>query len=220
MKVSTVSSLWDYIRRAMPWNAPKSLTVDEVYAALAYLLNLGDIVPADFVLSDRNMAQVQELMPNRNGMVRAPGLWDVRGRPDVRNVACMKDCPTDAQVISALPEFARNAHGNLAEQNRAVGPVRGSGARIAQAEARATPAELAGRHGCLACHSADRRLVGPSFREVAARYHGQAGLEDTLVAKVRQGGGGAWGAVPMPPHAGLDAADLRALVRWVLDGAK
>src|SRR5213075_3126325 len=50
MKISTLSTLWDYIHRAMPWNAPKSLAVDEVYAVVAYLLNLGDILPGDFVL--------------------------------------------------------------------------------------------------------------------------------------------------------------------------
>jgi hypothetical protein len=57
MKVPTVSTLWDYINRAMPWNAPKSLRPDEVYAVLAYLLHLGEIVPADFTLSDKNIAE-------------------------------------------------------------------------------------------------------------------------------------------------------------------
>src|SRR5687767_1407943 len=68
MKLPTLSTLWDYINRAMPWNAPKTLTTEEVYAVVAYILNLGDIVPADFVLSDRNIAQVQQRLPNRNGM--------------------------------------------------------------------------------------------------------------------------------------------------------
>ncbi|HTS85035.1 MAG TPA: c-type cytochrome, partial [Usitatibacter sp.] len=58
MKVPTISTLWDYIHRAMPWNAPKSLQTDEVYAVLAYLLNLGDILPDNFVLSDANIAEV------------------------------------------------------------------------------------------------------------------------------------------------------------------
>ncbi|MGZ5040164.1 MAG: c-type cytochrome, partial [Usitatibacter sp.] len=59
MKLSTISTLWDYIRRAMPWNAPKSLSTDDVYAAVAYLLNLADIVPDDFVLTNANIAEVQ-----------------------------------------------------------------------------------------------------------------------------------------------------------------
>lgn len=131
MKVSTLSTLWDYIRRAMPWTTPKSLTPDEVYAVTAYLLNLGGIVPDDFTLSDRHMAQVQAQLPNRNGTTTAHGLWPGRGlgnggKPDVQAVACMKDCVKEPRVISALPEFARNSHGNLAEQNRRFGAQRGA----------------------------------------------------------------------------------------------
>jgi hypothetical protein len=60
MKVPTVSTLWDYINRAMPWTQPKSLTVEEVYAVTAFILNLGGVVPDDFTLSDKNMAEVQK----------------------------------------------------------------------------------------------------------------------------------------------------------------
>ncbi|HEX9718574.1 MAG TPA: cytochrome c, partial [Ramlibacter sp.] len=55
MKLSSISTLWDYINRAMPWAQPKSLSVEEVYAVTAYLLNLADVVPADFTLSDKNI---------------------------------------------------------------------------------------------------------------------------------------------------------------------
>ena len=72
MKVATLSTLWDYIRRAMPWNAPKSLKIDEVDAVTAYLLNLGGVLPNDFVLSDRTMAQAR--LPNRNGISTAHAL--------------------------------------------------------------------------------------------------------------------------------------------------
>ena len=131
MKLSTVSTLWDYIYRAMPWNAPKSLQVDEVYAVTAYLLSLGDVVPENFTLSDRNIAEVQKLLPNRDGMTTDHGLWPGRGlgnggKPDVTGVACMKACATEARVASYLPEHARNAHGNLAEQNRIVGAQHGA----------------------------------------------------------------------------------------------
>src|SRR5688572_7470418 len=126
MKLSTISTLWDYINRAMPWNAPKTLTTEEVYAVVAYILNLGDIVPGDFVLSDKNIAEVQQRLPNRNGMTRNHGLWELKGKPDVVNVACMKDCPTNGGPTSELPEHAKGAHGNLAEQQRTVGPTRGA----------------------------------------------------------------------------------------------
>jgi len=122
MKLSTISTLWDYIRRAMPWNAPKSLSNDEVYAVSAYLLNLADIVPADFVLSDANMAEVQAILPNRNGMTRNHGLWDVHGKPDVANTACMRDCEAEVRITSSIPDYARDSHGDLREQDRPYGP--------------------------------------------------------------------------------------------------
>lgn len=131
MKVATLSTIWDYINRAMPWTQPKSLTTEEVYAVTAFLLSLGEIVPADFVLSDKNIADVQKRMPNRDGMTTKHSLWPGKefggvAKPDTHNVACMSNCETETKVSSFLPEFARNAHGNLAEQNRLVGPQHGA----------------------------------------------------------------------------------------------
>ncbi len=125
MKVATISSLYDYIYRAMPWNAPRSLSADDTYAVLAYILNLAEILPDDFELSDKNMADVQQLMPNRNGMTREHGLWQISDAPDVKAVACMSNCIEVVKITSSLPDYARNAHENLAEQNRAYGPFRG-----------------------------------------------------------------------------------------------
>ena len=131
MKVATVSTLWDYINRAMPWTAPKSLKPNEVYAVTAYLLSLADVVPDNFVLSDQNIAEVQKRMPNRYGMTTQHHLWPGKefkgtGKPDTANVACMKDCIPEAKVASMLPDYARNAHGNLADQNRLVGQQHGA----------------------------------------------------------------------------------------------
>jgi mono/diheme cytochrome c family protein len=130
MKVSSVATLWDYISRAMPWAQPKSLSVEEVYASTAYLLHLGGIVPSDFTLSDKNIGEVQQRLPNRNGMSTAHALWPGKefgsqAKPDVAARACMKDCPAETTVVSTLPAYARGAHGNLAEQNRSVGAQRG-----------------------------------------------------------------------------------------------
>ncbi len=242
MKLSQVSTLWDYINRAMPWNAPKSLTVEEVYATTAYILHLADIVPADFVLSDRNIADVQQRLPNRNGKVVYQEMWKVAGKPDVQGSSCMTDCVTDLDVRSMLPDFARNAHGNLAEQNRVIGPSRGADttrppgadsvklATSASARAAVTqvavgkgtalkpPLEIAKDAACLACHSVDRKLVGPSFRQIAQKYKGDKDAADLLALKVRNGGMGSWGTVPMPANPQLKEEDLRALVKWVLDG--
>jgi len=213
MKLSSLSTLWDYINRAMPWNAPKSLTTDEVYAAVAYLLNLADILPADFVLSDRNIAEVQQRLPNRNGMTRNHGLWDVKGKPDVANVACMKNCATDVRLVSAIPEHAKGSHGNLAEQQRLVGVATPS---VASVEVEIDAAELAKRKACLSCHGVDKKVVGPSFKEVAARYKGQPGAEAKLLEKLRAGGSGVWGPLPMPPNPDLTRPDAAKLIQWVL----
>jgi cytochrome c551/c552 len=222
MKLSTISTLWDYINRAMPWNAPKSLATDDVYAVVAYILNLGDIVPGDFVLTDRNIAEVQAKLPNRNGMTRAHGLWDIRGKPDVANVACMKDCPA-GEARSSLPREAAGSHGNLAEQNRQVGAM--NGVRVNVDRPRASPSvahvdsdpiQLARDKACFACHAVDKRVVGPAFQEVAARYKGQPDAEARLLDKLRKGGSGAWGSIPMPANADLAETDARTLIRWIL----
>ena len=143
MKVPTVSTLWDYINRAMPWDRPKSLKPDVVYAVTAFLLNLAHVVPENFTLSDKNIAEVQQKMPNRNGMTTAHAMWpgkELNGtaKPDVVGTACMTNCP-ELKISSRLPEHARDAHGNLREQNRTVGPQRGSDTSKAEGKPGADP---------------------------------------------------------------------------------
>lgn len=77
---------------------------------------------------------------------------------------------------------------------------------------------LASSAGCSACHAVDHKILGPSYRDIATRYHGDAKASATLIAKVRSGGKGTWGAVPMPA---VDAkkisdADLATLIGWIL----
>jgi len=139
MKVNTLSTLFDYIQRAMPWSQPKSLTTNEVYSVLAYLLNLADVVPENFTLRDITMAEVQQRLPNRNGMTTDHGLWPGAstnrggigngGQPDLKIEACMSDCRTEIRLGPPLPESMRKAQGDLAEQTRAFGPVRGTSPR-------------------------------------------------------------------------------------------
>jgi cytochrome c551/c552/cytochrome c553 len=240
MKVPNVSTLWDYIRRAMPWAQPKSLTVDEVYAVTAFILNMGGVVPDDFTLSDSNIAQVQQRLPNRNGMTTDHGLWPGRslglGKPDVRAQACMKDCGPEPSLASFLPDFARDAHGNLAEQNRVVGAQVGAdtsrpAAGVAHSGAGDTAAVSAGdaaaaaalalsrKHVCVACHAVDAKLVGPSFHDVARKYDGRADAVAYLAGKIRAGGSGVWGAAPMPPQS-LPEADAKAIAQWLANGAR
>ena len=80
--------------------------------------------------------------------------------------------------------------------------------------------DLAKKHNCLACHQVDKKVVGPSFQEIAAKHKGDAGAAAKLVEKVKKGGGGVYGPVPMPPNAAVPDADIKALVDWVLAGAK
>ena len=230
MKLAHISTLWDYINRAMPWTAARTLSVEEVYAVTAFILSLGNIVPEDFVLSDANMAEVEKRLPNRNGLTSAHGLWDVRGRPDVNNRACMKDCPVEGRITSELPDYARGTHGNLADQNRLFGPVRGvtmlAGSIGSQAAASGAPAAagsakvLAEKTGCMGCHGINSRLVGPALNEVAAKYRGNNNAEALLAGKLKAGGAGVWGQVPMPPSPGLKDDEIGSLVKWILGGAK
>ncbi|MFT3759113.1 c-type cytochrome [Thauera sp.] len=235
MKVPTVSTLFDYIQRAMPWTSPKSLAPDDVYAILAYLLNLAEIVPADYVLSDENIREVQERMPNRNGVTTEHGMWPGApsskggigngGKPDVRNVACMKDCKKAVEIVSALPDYAQDAHGNLAEQNRPVGQTRGKPTGAPETahdgeEGAPSVLELANEKGCMACHGVEKGIIGPGYNEVASRYRGQPDAAVKLAAKVKAGGQGVWGSVPMPPHEHIADGDIERLVEWILQGAK
>ena len=225
MKLARLSTLWDYIRRAMPWTAPKSLSVDDVYSVTAYMLNMADLVPGDFVLSEQNMQDVQGRLPNRNGLRPHAGLSNLRGRPDVRNTACMKDCAQgEPGITSSYPDSAKDTHGNLAEQNRLVGPVRGVVTMATSGQPATNAAANAGgglvrKHGCQACHGIGSRIVGPAFREIGQRYAGVVGAESGLMGKIRAGGSGAWGAIPMPAQPSIADDEIRAMVQWVLGGA-
>ena len=148
MKVATVSTLFDYIRRAMPWNAPKSLSDDEVYAVLAYLLNLvghrarrlrarrsdDQGGPEDHAQSQRHDVGPCDVAERRFGGKAVA--------PDTANTPCMKDCKKEPEIGSVLPDYALSSHGNLADQNRRFGPVRGqvTAASVTAADAAPSPA--------------------------------------------------------------------------------
>ncbi len=77
-------------------------------------------------------------------------------------------------------------------------------------------ADLAKAKNCMSCHAVGNKLIGPSYKDVAAKYAGDAGAEERLTQKVLKGGSGAWGAVPMPANAQVSEAEARTLVKWVL----
>ncbi len=267
MKLSSLSTLWDYINRAMPWTAPKSLSADEVYAVSAYILHLADVVPAQFTLSRDNMAATQALLPNRNGKITAHALWPGTGagalsqasaKPDVQGSACQSMCKTAPSLSSFLPDYARNAHGNLAEQSRNMGPQRGADTTVASkmalvngpldtavklGAAQVTPvavpavsapspeakndasaltmaalAPLLNQYACTACHAPNAKGIGPSFKAIAGRYATKTDAQAYLQGKIKAGGQGVWGAMPMPRQA-LSPAEAARIATWLVQGA-
>jgi cytochrome c len=141
-------------------------------------------------------------------------------------------------VHSSLPGFARDAHGNIAEQNRVIGPVRGADTTkpepkgpvgsapapkaVVVAAAPAAGSDIKGMlaaNACTACHGIKNKIVGPGFNEIAAKYKGKADAEAYLAGKIKTGGSGVWGAVPMPPQAQLSDGDAKAIAKWIASGA-
>ena len=78
---------------------------------------------------------------------------------------------------------------------------------------------IARSNACMGCHAVDRKLVGPSFQQVAQKYKGDAQASAKLAKKVKDGGAGVWGSIPMPSHPAMNDGDVKAVVAWVLAGA-
>ena len=76
--------------------------------------------------------------------------------------------------------------------------------------------QLATAKNCMACHAVDKKLVGPSYKDVAAKYAGQKDAADKLAAKIIKGGSGVWGPVPMPANAQVNADEAKKLAAWVM----
>ena len=76
--------------------------------------------------------------------------------------------------------------------------------------------QLAQSKACLACHNVDKKVVGPSFKEIAQKYAGKKGADAQLVTKVLKGGGGVWGTMPMPANPQVSEAEAKQLVKWIL----
>ena len=139
---------------------------------LAYILNLGEVVPADFTLSDRNIAATERRLPNRNGKVFFRDLWEVGGKGDVANTACMRDCPVDGRLAAALPDAARTrtatSPSRRGRSGRRAAPTRGTAGN------RAGSRTSAGCFGCR-CGGDIRRGDVDRHRQLAAVDGGAAG---------------------------------------------
>ena len=96
----------------------------------------------------------------------------------------------------------------------------GVGVRAAeQPGSTADAMSIARKNACMGCHAVDRKLVGPSFQQIAEKYKGDAQAPAKLALKVKNGGAGVWGAIPMPSHPAMNSTDIQTVVTWVLAGA-
>lgn len=220
-KLDYATTLWDYINRAMPFTHSKALTVDEVYAVTAYVLNLAEILPFDATLDEKSLPAV--VMPNREGYTQAHGFMTVDGKPDVQAKACMRACADEVAITSELPAgFTEEMYGDIRTHFRALAGLTDLPATATKAAPEAktkSPGELAATHGCLTCHGVDKAIVGPALTAIAERYAGTPDASAVLTAKVRAGGSGVWGGAMMPAQTAIPDDDLARVLTWLLAGA-
>ena len=87
---------------------------------------------------------------------------------------------------------------------------------MASADDQTAAMALAQKNACLSCHGVDKKIVGPAYKDVAKKYAGDKGAKARLMTKVKAGGKGVWGEIPMPPNPQVSAADLDKIVTWIL----
>ena len=130
--------------------------------------------------------------------------------------------PVKAVSLSMIAAFAVMGCGKEAPPPPTPAPATpvAAPAAPAAAPAVASAAALAKSKNCLSCHAVDKKLVGPSYQDVAKKYAANPAAAKELATKVRAGGKGIWGEVPMPPNPGVSEQEADALVAWILAGAK
>ena len=131
------------------------------------------------------------------------------------NVQNMKErgAPLEPQEIPIIIEYLATYYNSLSP----APPPDPSAASYGMDGGGGDPVQkLLNANACSACHLLDKRVVGPSFREVAAKFTGDVDAAAKLLKKVREGGAGNWGSVPMPPNSQVSDADLRTMVAWIL----
>lgn len=147
-------------------------------------------------------------MPAYGGVIGTDGVWMLVSY--IKSQAIPSVVPTTSWLpggnATAAPAAA--PEGPAAEEEA-------SPSAAAPAEASVSPEQMPAKYGCTACHAVDRKVIGPAFKDVAAKYRGKD-VEATLVEKVKQGGSGVWGQVPMTPNPHVPDEDLHAVVKWIL----
>lgn len=140
-------------------------------------------------------------MPAYGGVVGTDGVWTL--------VAYIQ-----SQAVPAVVPTTSWLPGGNASPTPAAAAAPAPAAAPAEAKAIA-PQDMPAKYGCVACHAVDHKVIGPAFKDVAAKYRGQD-AEEKLIDKVRLGGSGNWGQVPMVPNPQVPDADLHAVVKWIL----
>lgn len=199
------STLWDYVHRAMPFYEPQSLADDEVYAIVAYVLYLNDLVDDEFVLTQANFASIQ--MPNQEGFFVDP-------RPDVRNVACMKDCkePSEVSITGDSTQLGVTPVEHFKGEEETAGAA-------ATVVADPNLGQNIYQQACATCHNAG--LAGAPVVGDAAQWNTRAAQGmDVLVDHAVNGYQGSAGY--MPPKGGqvqLTDDEVAAAVQYMLDNS-
>jgi cytochrome c len=123
---------------------------------------------------------------------------------------------SEAKVAEAAPKAEQAAPAASETASEATETAASEMVNNLPATAAGDPAALATSKGCMACHQVATKVVGPAYKDVAAKYKGDAGALDTLVKKVKAGGVGVWGQIPMPPQVTATDDELKTIVEWVL----
>ena len=118
-----------------------------------------------------------------------------KSSPPARETESPAPTPTVANVVTAIPVEVQSPEKALSENDALA---------------------LAKKNGCLACHAIDKKVFGPAWRDVAAKYRGDAGAEARLAEKIAKGGGGVWGNMPMPANPKISEVERRSLAKFVL----
>ena len=151
-------------------------------------------------------------MPAYGGVIGTDGAWMLVAY--IKSQAVPPVVPTTSWLPGGNATSAPAPAGGVKEgdERAAAAPA---AAEEPKAEASVSPDQMPAKYGCTACHAVDHKVVGPAFKDVAAKYKGQD-VEAKLAEKVKNGGAGVWGQVPMTPNPQVPDEDLHALVKWVL----
>jgi len=161
-------------------------------------------------------------MPAYGGVIGTDGVWSLvayirsqRPPPVVPTTSWLPGGNATATPPAPNPPGGAAAEEKASPSGTEQAKANGAAPDSTKATASVKPEDMPAKYGCTACHAVDHKVVGPGFKEVAAKYKGQD-VEAKLAEKVRYGGAGVWGQVPMVPNPQVPDADLHAMVKWIL----